>query len=168
MCSSDLGRVVYFTTADFEGLPAGRHGMTFSTEGADSIVVERGITRRVAGGFATSVAFGAPRVFEGYQRWSMAVGSTVAADDAIVVLNLDYLDGTVTVKALGPGGEQVVPGLESVKLPKSSVIAISIPDLPAALNAPLIIESTQRIVVERLTPRDDSAEGRSGGLALPG
>ena len=31
--------------------------MTFSTEGADSIVVERGITRRVAGGFATSVAF---------------------------------------------------------------------------------------------------------------
>lgn len=164
------GRVVYFTTADFEDLPAGRHGMTFSTEGEAAIVVERGITRRIGGGFATSVAFGAPRVFEGYQRWSMAVGTTTAADEAIVVLNLDYLDGTVTVKALGPGGEQVIPGLEAVRLPKSSVIAISIPDLAAALNAPLIIESTQRVVVERLTPRSDSDTdaGRAGGLALPG
>jgi len=162
------GRVVYFTTAEFEALPAGRHGMSFSTEGESAIVVERGITRRIDGGFATSVAFGAPRVFEGYQRWSMAVGSPVAAEDAIVVLNLDYLDGTVTVKALGPGGEQVIPGLEAVPLPKSSVIAISIPDLPAALNAPLIIESTQRIVVERLVPRGDASNGRTGSLALPG
>ena len=162
------GNVLSFTTADFEGMPDGRHGMTFSTESASGVVVERGVTRKAGNGFVTSVVVGAPAVFNGYTRWSMAVGTDLAVDDVLVVMNLDYLDGTVAVKALGPGGEVEVPGLEKVPLPKSGVITIAIPDEAAALGVPLVVESTQRIVVERLLPRGGSLRGRSGSLAMPG
>lgn len=162
------GRVVAFVMADFENLPEGRHFLEFSTQSADGVVVERGITRRAGEGFATSVVFGAPQVFLGYQRWSMAVGTDMAVDAVLVVANLDAVEGTVTVKALGPGGEVPVPGLESVVLPAAGVVAIGIPDEAAALGVPLIIESTQRIVVERALPRRPDLRGRSGSLALPG
>lgn len=163
------GNVISFTTADFEGLPEGRHGMTFATEGDAAIVVERGITRRAGDtGFATTVVFGAPLVFTGYNRWSMAIGTDLAVDNVLAVMNLDFLDGTVTVKALGPGGEVAIPGLEAVPLPKSGVITIAIPDEAAALGVPLVVESTQRIVVERLLPRGGELRGRSGSLAMPG
>ncbi len=162
------GNVVSFTTADFVGLPVGRHGMTLSTEGDASIVVERGLTRRAGDGFATTVVFGAPYVFTGYNRWSMAIGTDLAVDNVLVVMNLDYLDGTVTVKALGPGGEVPVPGLESIVLPKSGIVTIAIPQEQTALGVPLIVESTQRVVVERLLPRGGDLRGRSGSLAMPG
>ncbi len=162
------GNVLSFTTAEFDGMPSGRHGMTFSTESDNGVVIERGITRKAGSGFITSVVMGAPAVFNGYTRWSMAVGTDLAVDDVLVVMNLDYLDGTVTVKALGPGGEVAVPGLEAVTLPKSGIITIAIPDEAAALGVPLVVESTQRIIVERLLPRGGSLRGRSGSLALPG
>jgi hypothetical protein len=162
------GTVISFTTAEFEGLPEGRHGMTFSTEGPSAIVVERGMTRRAGGGFATTVVMGAPAVFGASTRWNMAVGTDLAVDDVIVVMNLDYVDSTVTVKALGPGGAVAVPGLEAVPLPKADVITIAIPDEAAALGVPLVVESPQRIVVERLLPRGTDLRGRSGSLALPG
>lgn len=162
------GNVLSFTTKDFTGVPEGRHGMTFATEGDASIIVERGITRRAGEGFATTVVMGAPTVFSGYTRWSMAVGTDLAVDNVLVVMNLDFVDGTVTVKALGPGGEVAVPGLEAVPLPKSGIATITIPDQAAALGVPLIVESTQRIVVERLLPRGGELRGRSGSLALPG
>ncbi len=162
------GNVISFTTSEFAGLPDGRHGMTFSTESDAAIVVERGITRRAGDGFVTSVVFGAPQVFGGYTRWSMAIGTDLAVDNVLSVMNLDFLDGTVTVKALGPGGEVAIPGLEAVALPKSGVIDLTIPDEAAALGVPLIVESTQRIVVERKLPRGGELRGRSGSLAMPG
>jgi hypothetical protein len=39
---------------------------------------------------------------------------------------------------------------------------------PTALGHPLVVESTQRIFVERLLPRDPDLRGRSGSFALPG
>jgi hypothetical protein len=111
---------------------------------------------------------GAPAVFGASTRWNMAVGTDLAVDDVIVVMNLDYVDSTVTVKALGPGGAVAVPGLEAVPLPKADVITIAIPDEAAALGVPLVVESPQRIVVERLLPRGTDLRGRSGSLALPG
>jgi hypothetical protein len=162
------GNVLSFTTRDFGTVPNGRHGMTFSTEGDASIVVEQGITRKAGDGFATSVVIGAPQVFEGYGRWSMAVGPDQAVADVLVVMNLDSLDGTVTVKALGPGGEVAIPGLEKVALPKASITTIAIPNTPAALGVPLVVESSQRIIVQRLLPRGADLRGRSASLALPG
>lgn len=169
---SDLvpaGKVISYTTKEFENLPEGRHFLSFSTESESGIVVERGITRREGGNsYVTAVSMGAPQPFLGYTRWSMAFCATVATENVIIVANLDYADGTVTVKALGPGGEQPVPGLESVPLPASGVIAISIPADVGALGVPLIVESSQRIVVERSIPRRDDRLGRTSALALPG
>ena len=39
---------------------------------------------------------------------------------------------------------------------------------PAALNRPLVVESSSRIYVERLLPRSPDLRGRSGSFALPG
>lgn len=163
------GRVISYTTKELPNLPEGRHFLTFSTQGRGGIVVERGLTRRAGErGVITAVILGAPSDFLGFRRWSMAIGTGVPVEAMIIVANLDYLDGTVTVLALGPGGERPVPGLESVPLPASGVIAISIPDELAAFGVPLVVESTQRIIVERSLPRSADRPGRSASLALPG
>jgi len=104
----------------------------------------------------------------GYFRWSMAIGTDLAVDNVLVVLNLSFADATVAVKALGPGGEVDLPGLEAVALPAGGVITIAIPDQAAALGHPLVVMGTQPIVVERLLPRGAELRGRSGSLALPG
>lgn len=163
------GKVISYTTKEFEGLPEGRHFLSFSTESEVGIVVERGITRREGGNsYVTAVSLGAPQSFLGYSRWSMAICVSLPADNVIVVSNLDYAAGTVTVLALGPGGEQPVPGLESIDLPASGVIAISLPGGSAAIGVPLVVTSTQRIIVERSMPRSADRLGRTAALALPG
>ncbi|MFM8311538.1 MAG: DUF5719 family protein [Ilumatobacteraceae bacterium] len=163
------GQVVSFTTKEFENMPDGRHYLTFSTQSEAGIVVERGITRKVGdSGVVTAVSLGAPQVFLGYMRWSMAIGATVPVSQMLIVANLDFVDATVTVKSIGPGGEQPIPGLEDIVLSASGVIAIDIPDDVAALGLPLIVESTSRIIVERSLPRADDRLGRSGSLAMPG
>ena len=162
------GRVVSFTMAEFADLPDGRHRLEFSTQSTDGVVVERAITRATDEGPITAVTFGAPQVFGGYYRWSMAVGTDLAVDAVLLVANRDFIDGTVTVKALGPGGEVVVPGLDEIVLPASGTLAIAIPQDAAALGVPLVVESTNRIIVERSLPRAAELRGRSASLALPG
>ena len=159
------GKVVSLI-ADDVGVPQGRHGAVFSTETPGSILVERAITRQTGDTVATTVVMGAPPVFAS-SRWSMAIGTDLAIDNVLVVLNATGSDGTVTVKTLGAGGEVPVPGMESIPLPASGVITVGVSD-PTALGHPLIVESTQRIFVERLLPRDPNLRGRSGSYALPG
>ncbi len=158
--------VVSLQASEVPGLPEGRHGAVFSTLGESSIVVERAITRPAGDSVATSVVMGSPAVLAG-PRWSMAIGSDLAVENILVVLNVDGVDATVTVKALGPGGEVAVPGMEAIVLPAGGVTAIGISD-PAALARPLVIESTSRIYVERLLPRNVDLRGRSGSFALAG
>ena len=165
----EAGSVVTFTMSDWERLPTGAHHLEFSTESGDGVVIERALTRRAGdSGFVTTVTFGAPQSFGGFYRWSMAVGTDLAVDGVLVVANRDGFDGTVTVKALGPGGEVEIPGLEAVPLPAGGSVSIAIPQLEAALGVPLVVESTNRIVVERAVPRSTELNGRSASLALPG
>jgi len=159
------GKVVSLIAGDV-GVPQGRHGAVFSTETQGSILVERAITRQTGDTVATTVVMGAPPVFAS-TRWSMAIGTDLAVDNVLVVLNATGSDGTVTVKTLGAGGEVPVQGMESIALPASAVITIGVSD-PTALGHPLIVESTQRVFVERLLPRDPDLRGRSGSYALPG
>ena len=56
----------------------------------------------------------------------MAVGTDLAVDDVLVVLNATA-EATVTVKTLGAGGEVPVPGMEAIPLPASGVITIGCP-----------------------------------------
>jgi hypothetical protein len=148
------------------GVPAGRHGAVFSTETAGSIIVERAITRTTADTVATTVVMGSPPSFAS-TRWSMAIGTDLAVDNILVVLNATGTAGTVTVKTLGAGGEVPVPGMEAIELPAGAVITIGVSD-STALGHPLVVESTQRVFVERLLPRDPNLRGRSGSFALPG
>lgn len=161
------GRVGTLNTADVEGLPAGRHGVVFETTNAGSIVVERAITRPTPdGGRATTVVMGAPAAFAS-TRWSMAVGTDLAVDDVLVVLNVSPSAATISVKALGPGGEAVVPGMATIAIEAGAVLAIPVTD-QTALGRPLFVESSAPLVVERLLPRNATLRGRSGSLAMPG
>ncbi len=152
--------------ADDVGVPQGRHGAVFSTETAGSIIVERAITRQTDDTVATTVVMGSPPSFAS-TRWSMAIGTDLAVENILVVLNATGSQATVTVKTLGAGGEVPVPGMEAIDLPAGGVITIGVSD-PTALGRPLVVESTQRIFVERLLPRDPDLRGRSGSFALPG
>jgi hypothetical protein len=159
------GNVVSLIAGDVD-VPAGRHGAVFSTETAGSILVERAITRTTEDTVATTVVMGSPPSFAS-NRWSMAIGTDLAIPDVLVVLNATGTQATVTVKTLGAGGEVPVPGMEAIDLPASGVITIGVSDV-TALGHPLVVESTQRIFVERLLPRDPDLRGRSGSFALPG
>jgi uncharacterized protein DUF5719 len=160
------GNVVSLIASEVPGMPEGRHGAVFSTESAGSIVVERAITRQTGDTVATTVVMGSPPAFAS-TRWSMAIGTDLAVENILVVLNVTGAAGTVTVKTLGAGGEVPVPGMEAIDLPPGGVITIGVSD-PTALGHPLVVESTQRIFVERLLPRGPDLRGRSGSFALPG
>ncbi len=160
------GGVVTLDTADVTGLPAGRHGVVFSTTSAGSMVVERVLNRPAGDGIATTVVLGQP-ARAAVRRWSMAVASDLAVPDTLVVLNVDNQDALVTVKVLGPGGEVAVPGMENITVGKNQSVALTVGD-PTALNRPLAVESSSRIYVERLLPRGADLRGRSGSFALPG
>jgi len=168
----ERNQVASFNLADVPDLPEGPHGLFFESLTGAPIVVERALTRTTDDGPVTTVVRGVEDAFAtpdfGFLRWSMAVGSELAVDDVLVVLNLTNAEGTVSVKALGPGGEVDVPGLSGLVLPANGILRIGLPDVDAALGVPLIVTSTQPIIVERLLPRASDLRGRSGSVALPG
>lgn len=154
-------------TKDVAGLPVGRHGAVFSTLSSASIVVERIITRPAGeSSVATTVVMGSPSVLAS-TRWSGGISSDLAVDDVLVVLNVDNVDTTVSVSTLGPGGLVPVTGLSAVALPAGGVISIPLTD-PAVLGRPFVVQSSQRLYVERLLPRGGDLRGRSGSFALAG
>ena len=125
------GSVVTLDTADVAGLPAGRHGVVFSTTSPDSMAVERAMTRPAGDGIATTVVLGQPSRAAQDRRWSMAIGTDLAVPDTLVVLNIDNQDALVTVSALGPGGEVPVSGMENITVGKNAVVALSVTDQTA-------------------------------------
>ncbi len=160
------GGVVILDTADVADLPPGRHGAVFSTFAAESIVVERVITRPAGDSVATTVVMGSPPNLAS-TRWSASVGTDIAIEDALVVLNVDSVDTTVTVSTLGPGGLVPVPGLEAIPLPAAGLITVPFTD-PSVLGRAFVVESGQRVFVERLLPRAAELRGRSGSFPLAG
>jgi hypothetical protein len=149
-------------------LPEGRHATVFSTLAQPSIVVERTITRSVDGTIATSVVMGAPPRPDGFvaNEWAMGIGPTEAAEDALIIYNIDQTEATVTVSAVGPDGVSVVPSLSDVSLPSGGIITVDLVD-PAVLGRELIVGSTSRVFVERSLPRNNDLPGRSGSWLLP-
>ncbi len=164
--SVPAGGVGTLDTALVRGLPAGRHGAVFSTFAGDSVVVERILTRPAGRSIATTVVVGSPSTLAS-TRWSGAIGSDLALDDVLVVLNVDNVDTIVKVSTLGPGGWVPVPGMDALALPANGVITIAITD-PSALGTPFRVEGTQRMYVERLLARGGDLRGRSGSFALAG
>ena len=165
--------VVYDPNADTGGggsalLPAGRHASVFSTLAEPSVVVERILTRPAGDSVATSVVLGAPPRIDGYvaSRWHIGAGPSDPAPAALVVYNVDNVDGTVTVEAVGPGGPSAVASLTDVPIGAGQVITIDLVD-PDVIDRELIVQSTNRVFVERSLPRGAGLIGTSGSWALP-
>ena len=164
--------VVYDPAADVDDggpvLPAGRHASVFSTLAEPSVVVERVLTRPAGESVATSVVLGAPPRIDGYvaSRWHVGIGPSTPASSALVVYNVDNVDGTVTIEALGPGGPSAVTSLTDLPIGAGQVITIDLDD-PDVVNSELIVQSSNRIFVERTLPRGNGLDGTSGSWALP-
>ena len=149
-------------------VPPGRHSSVFSTLAEPSIVVERILTRPAGDSVATSVVVGAPPRVDGYvaSRWHLGIGPSEPTTAALVVYNVDNIDATITIEAVGPGGPTAVPSLTDVPIGAGQVIAIDLVD-PDVLDAELIVQSTNRVFVERALQRGNGLAGASGSWALP-
>jgi hypothetical protein len=151
--------------ADVADLPAGRHGAVVSTLTSDSIVVERILTRPAGDSIATTVQLGAQSAFVA-TRWHVPIGFDLALEQALVVINVSFSEGTITVNALGPGGEQPLPGLEDIVLPPNGIVAVDLGD-PSIVGEHLVVQTDVPVVVERRPERSRDLRGRSSALGVP-
>jgi hypothetical protein len=161
--------VVYDPSADQDAeLPPGRHASVFSTLAEPSVVVERVLTRPAGDAVATSVVLGAPPRTDGYvaSRWHVGIGPSEPTSQALVVYNVDNVDGTVTIEAVGPGGPSPVPALTDLPIGAGQVITIDLVD-GDVIDRELIVQSTNRVFVERSLSRGNGLPGSSGSWALP-
>ncbi|MEM9517494.1 MAG: DUF5719 family protein [Actinomycetota bacterium] len=162
--------VVYDPSSEEDGatLPDGRHAVVFSTLSEPSIVVERVLTRPAGDSVATSVVLGAPPRLDGFvaNRWHVGIGPAEPTPGALVIYNVDNGDGTITVRAVGPGGPVEIDGLTDIPIGAAAVIAVDL-DAADALDRELIIDATNRVFVERRLPRGNGLDGTSGSWAIP-
>ncbi len=159
------GEVVLFDVSTIAGLPDGPHGAVITSRTGEDIAVERILTRPVEGTFATTAVIGAQRGFLS-SRWRASVSSTLAIEDALIVLNTSGGPSTVSVLLLGPGGEVPIKGLTDMELAPNGILRLPLTD-PDLVGRPLEIVSNQPILVERRLERNATLRGRSGSLALP-
>jgi len=164
-------RVVVFDPTDeqYAGtVPDGRHAVVFSTLAEPSIVVERALTRPADDSVATSVVLGAPPREDGFvaTQWHLGIGPSDPTTAALVVYNVDNVDGTVTVEAVGPGGPTAIEGLTDVPIGPGAVLTIDL-TAPDALNRELIVTASNRVFVERSLFRGGDLSGRSSSWAVP-
>jgi hypothetical protein len=142
--------VVVFDPTTLEGVPNGTYSAVFSTLAAESVIVERSTTQVLDEQTGTSVLAGATPRSDGFYAttWYVPIGPAEPTTAALVIHNADNAEGTVTVSALGADGPVPVPGLESIVLPVAQRITVDLTD-PLVLNRPIVIESTNRVFVER-------------------
>jgi hypothetical protein len=76
------------------------------------------------------------------------------------------VDGTVTIEAVGPGGPSPVPALTDLPIGAGQVITIDLVD-GDVIDRELIVQSTNRVFVERSLSRGNGLPGSSGSWALP-
>jgi hypothetical protein len=161
--------VIYDPATDENvSLPEGRHSTVFSTLAEPSVVIERILTRPVGDSVATTVVMGAPPRTDGYvaSRWHIGIGPSDPTSEALVVYNVDNLDGTITIDAVGPDGPSAVPSLTDIPIGPGQVIAIDLVD-SNVLDRELIVQGSTRIFVERSLARGNGLSGSSGSWALP-
>ncbi len=161
--------VTYEPAADETvSLPEGRHASVFSTLAEPSVVIERILTRPAGDSVATSVVLGAPPRTDGYvaSRWHIGIGPSDPTSEALVIYNVDNVDGTVTIEAVGPGGPSAVASLTDIPIGPGQVVTIDLVD-PDVLDRELIVQSSNRVFVERSLARGNGLSGSSGSWALP-
>ena len=161
------GNVVTFDTKNIVGLPDGPHSMVFaSADAKSSLVIERVLSRTVNGVPVTSVVPSMTAEYAFATRWYLPIGVDAADDQAIVVYNPFASAATISVKAVGPGGEVAVPGMEAIELPGAGIKTIALND-PSVFGKIVVVDVTAGVYVERRLPRGHDLEGLSVSWALP-
>ncbi len=157
--------VVFFDASALAGVPDGQHTLAFATLAQASVAIERVLTITVDDKPNTTITQGmTPEYVVG--RWYVPVGVDAPTAKALTVYNVDNVATTVAVKAIGPGGEVAVPGLDAVPLPAGGVITIDLTDA-SAFGRTLVVESPQRLFVERWTLATTDSDRRSSVWAVP-
>jgi hypothetical protein len=159
------GNSVVTLNSEVADLPLGRHGVVVSTLTSDSIVVERVLTRPAGDSVATTVQLGSQSSFVA-TRWHVPIGFDLALEDALVIINVSFSQGVITINAIGPGGEQPLPGLEEIVLPPNGIVAIDLGD-PSIVGEHLVVQTDVPVVVERRPERSPDLRGRSSALGVP-
>jgi hypothetical protein len=157
-----------FDPGPLPDLPAGRHATVLATSTNDpSVVVERAVTRTVDETTATSVIAGATPRQDGYVAtvWHLAAGPSDPVEGGLVVYNADNGVGSVSVFAVGTSGPVPVPELQELVLSAASLLVIDLTD-PLVVGRELIVESTNRVFVERSYPTG-RGDTRTSAWAVP-
>ena len=102
--------VSVFAVSDLAGVPDGRHSVVVSSSANDPIVVERILTRPIPDSnlVTTTVVMGSPSSYVA-RTWHVPIGVSFGVDQALVVYNTSFSEGTVTVSQLGPGARCPCP-----------------------------------------------------------
>jgi hypothetical protein len=163
------GELVTYSPDAVAGLPDGRHGLLFDTQdAAQSLVVERAITRTIEDVPTTSVLLGGLARPDGDvpSTWMMATGPGEPTVDALAVYNTRQVDATITVQAVTPDGLVDVPSLTEVSLPAGGLVTMSLTEADL-IDTPLVVRATAPVFVERSLPREPTTQGRSATWAIP-
>ena len=160
--------VVTFEPSTLAELPDGRYAVVFATLAEPSVVVERATTTVIDEQLSTTVVAGATTRPDGYlaTTWHVPQAPSEPTAQALVIYNRDNAVGQLTVSAIGASGPVPVPGLTDIALPgPDGVLTIDLTD-PIVLGRELIIESGNRIFVERAFPTG-LGDLRASSWAIP-
>ncbi len=172
--TASAGRVVTLNTASLPSLPDGRYGILVASvdiptdlgtvSSSDHVVVEQVINRSDGKTVGTSVVLGMPAAAAS-TTWVAVSGTTSGLEGTIVVLNTTSDAATASVQSVGPAGAVAVSGLESIAIPESGLVLITVPfGFPVG---ELIIRATSPVIIQRLLTRGHDLFGRSAVMALP-
>ena len=146
--------VVTFEPGSVPDLPDGHYAVVFATLAEPSVVIERATTTVIDDQVSTSVIAGATPRPDGHlaTSWYVAQGPIEPTPQALVIYNRDNAAGTLTVSSIGASGAVPVEALTDVALPgPDGVLVLDLTD-PLVLGRQLVIESANRIFVERAFP----------------
>jgi len=158
------GDVVTLETGTAENLPRGRHGIAVSSADGRPFVVEHVISQRIAGKTFTAVIPGAPEKMVA-EIWHVPSGLPASVPAVLTIVNTSAVAGTVSISAVGPGGEFALTGLSEVPIGPGGLLSIDTP--PDTPSGQVIVRATVPLVVQRRLPRGGNLVGYSAALALP-
>lgn len=158
------GGVVAIKTDDIADLPKGDHAMLVSSLTTTGVVVEHVLSQITGGSSFTAITNGIPGGLAS-TKWRVPSGLANGARNALTILNTTSLEGTLTISAVGPGGEVSLPNLVNIPIGAASVISLDVP--LGATDGEVVVTSSVDIAVQRRTTRGHGLVGFGIVGALP-
>ncbi len=158
------GAVLAIKTDDIADLPKGDHAMVVSSLGNARLVVEHVLSQITGGSSFTAVTNGIPTDLLS-TKWRVPSGLANGARNALTILNTTAIEGTITVSAVGPGGEVPLPDLVNIPIGAASVISLDVP--LGATDGEVVVTSTVDLAIQRRTTRGHGLVGFGIVGALP-